>query len=121
MLAKELKIQAIKKQREFIEKQLRNRAEGKDGDTYWRYAGTLFPEVKEYFEEEGFDVKRIPSPKEFFGMPLHSFTIRADLLLTDEELKDAESIDDIPNDIPEDIDEDNDYMGIEELESLLNQ
>lgn len=63
MLAKEIKINNIKRQREFIKKQLENRLKhpNKDGDTAYRYIGHILPEVIEYFKGEGYNVERVVS------------------------------------------------------------
>ena len=60
MLAKELKIKTLKKQREFIEEQLSLADTRKDGDTSYTFVGHIYPEVIKYFEEEGFVVTRVP-------------------------------------------------------------
>ena len=43
MLAKELKIKTMKKQREFIKKQLSHVDTRNDGDTAYRYVGHIYP------------------------------------------------------------------------------
>lgn len=93
MLAKEIKIKNLKKQREFIRKQLANAAAMEDGDISYVYIGYIFSEVVEYFENEGFKVERIedklPIPLAK-GRPAYLFTINDDIELTKEELEEAE-------------------------------
>ncbi len=97
MLAKEIKIRNIKKQRGFIENQLRGLMdpERKDGDTAYRYTGQILPEVIEHFTNEGFKVERISSD-EFTaatkGLPAYLFTISDQVVLTDEDLENSRSI-----------------------------
>lgn len=81
MLAKELKIKTLKKQREFIKRELSDMADNSaDGNVYYLYIGNLYSDVIEYFEKEGFDVKRIEYPERCFevtkGLPAHLFTIK---------------------------------------------
>ena len=93
MLAKELKIKTLKKQREYIEKKLRQAAKSNDGDLSYIYVGYLHPEVENYFKEEGYDVDRVLSERlkvAFKGRPVYLFTPQARIELTDEEKKQAE-------------------------------
>lgn len=94
MLAKELKIKTLKRQREFIEEQLSHGYGRDDGNTAYRYVGCMYPEVIKYFEDEGFIVERIESdnlPNMIQGLPVYLFTI-SDIKLSEDELKEAESI-----------------------------
>lgn len=94
MLAKELKIKNLRKQREFIEEQLSNANCREDGATTYRYIGNIYPEVIEYFEEEGFAVTKVQNDlltAMTEGKPVYVFSVRDDLKLTDEELKEAEA------------------------------
>lgn len=96
MLAKEIKIKTLKKQRKFIEKQLKGITTCReDGNDIYVYVGHVHPEVIKYFESEGFDVTIVRS--EMFmaltkGMPAYVFTV-GDIKLTEEELKQAEEYD----------------------------
>lgn len=101
MLAKELKIQNLKRQREFIEsvfeKLLRNPPV--DGDITFMYFGKPFPENISYFKENGFDVScftvdsatsaRSQLP---IGLPVCCFSISDDIVLTNEEMEMAENV-----------------------------
>ena len=95
MLAKELKIKTLKKQREFIEKQLTNRVKfEEDGNASYSYIGCIYPEVKEYFEKEGFEVTLVNSDMALAmsrGVPVYVFTIKDDIKLSDEEMQEAEA------------------------------
>lgn len=93
MLAKENKIKSIKRQREFIRKQLERPHE--DGDTAYCYAGHILPEVIAYFNAEGYKVELITSDMltaAVKGLPIYLFTISDDVVLSDEELKEAEEV-----------------------------
>ena len=101
MLAKELKIQSLKRQREFIEsvfeKMLRNPPE--NGDITFMYYGKIFPENISYFKENGFDVScftadsatnnRCQIPNSY---PMYCFSISDDIVLTNEEMERAENV-----------------------------
>lgn len=95
MLAKIIKIANIKKQREFIMQQLLNLSEkNTDGDISYLYTGYLFPEVRSYFETEGFKIEdffnETTSPSAGFRTH-HLFTISDELKLNDDEWNDAEN------------------------------
>lgn len=93
MLAKEVKIKTMKKQREFIKKQLLGTSKDKDGDTSYRYVGYIYPEVRKYFENEGYDVREVKNEAVLGftkGLPLFVFTV-GDIVLTEEESRQAES------------------------------
>lgn len=94
MLAKEIKIKNIKKQREFIESQLRKVSKlNTDGDISYTYIGYIFPEVQKHFVKEGFKINQYMS--DFIaastnGKPINLFTIKDDVQLSDAELEEAE-------------------------------
>lgn len=96
MLAKEVKINNLKQQREFIRRQLEKDKEPNEcGETLYRYFGYILPENIEYFKKEGYDIKCFNS--EIFmahsqGVPMYAFTIREDIILNNEELKEAEAV-----------------------------
>ena len=93
MLAKETKIHNLIHQRNFIEVQLG--LFNKDGDPAYRYAGYLYPENREYFEKEGYDVTIIASAdalKITKGLPLNIFTPSDEIILTPEEVTTSETI-----------------------------
>ena len=103
MLAKEIKIRNIVKQREFIRKKLEgmNRI---DGNTLYTHIGHIFPEVLKYFKEEGFDVEiTIPDGPNVVvsGSKLYLFSINDNISLSEEELEMAEKI--AKNDSDEDL------------------
>lgn len=110
MLAKEIKIGNIKRQREFIEDQLKH--PNKDGNTAYRYVGQVLPEVIAYFEGEGYCVEHITSDMltaATNGLPVYLFTIRDDVILNDKELKAAEEVE-LDADVDEMMDEISDMM-----------
>ena len=91
MLAKELKIKTLKKQREFIQEQLSHADTRNDGDTAYRYVGHLYPEVIKHFESEGFVVTQVHSDllsAMVKGLPVYLFTV-GDVELSEEELEQA--------------------------------
>lgn len=94
MLAKELKIKNLKKQREYIKARIT--ASKKDGDPAFVYIGYVFPEVINYFEEkEGISVTEVKGEiltALVKGMPVYRFTPKEDVTLTEEELKAAEEM-----------------------------
>lgn len=97
MLAKEIKIKNVKRQREFIKDQLEHLLDHQkeDGNTAYRYVGHVLPEVIAYFTNEGYKVERITSDMltaATKGLPVYLFTISEDVVLTDEELKAAEEV-----------------------------
>lgn len=104
MLAKELKIKTLKKQREFIAEQLSHVDTRGDGDTAYSYVGYIHPEVIKHFESEGFVVTPVKSDMlnvATKGKPVYVFTI-GDIELTEEELQQAEAYE------PEESDDDSD-------------
>lgn len=93
MLAKELKIKTLKKQRKFIKDQLSHADAGNDGNTAYRYAGHVYPEVIKYFESEGFVVTQVHSELLTAlanGMPVYLFAV-GDVELSEEELEQSEA------------------------------
>ena len=94
MLAKEIKMANIKKQREFIEAQLKKVSlTNDDGDTSYPYVGHLFPEVKQYFKKEGFKIVEFNSDSITSltkGRSIYLFTIEDEVELSDAELEEAE-------------------------------
>lgn len=110
MLAKEIKIKTIKRQREFIEKQLRRiSTEHNDGDSAYSYVGYIYPEVIKHFENEGFIVTLLKSDMLLVatrGLPMYLFTV-GDIELSEEELKQAEEYE-LDDEEKEDDDEDGD-------------
>lgn len=93
MLAKEMKIRNLKKQREYIRKGLENVATLQDdGDCSYVYVGHIFPEVVSYFESEGYRITQVESDMLLTmtrGLPINLFTI-GDIKLSEEEVKQAE-------------------------------
>ena len=94
-LAKEIKIQNLIRQRNFITKQLLKIKGGiKDGDTTYRYVGHVFEENVAYFESEGFKVTKVESDMmtaKHDGKPAYLFVV-GDVELSDDEMKEAEAI-----------------------------
>ncbi len=91
MLAKEIKIKTIKRQREFITEQLASTVNREDGDCAYTYVGYIYPEVIQHFKSEGFTVKPVESDLMLAmtkGVPIYLFTVG--IGLSEEELKQAE-------------------------------
>ena len=96
ILAKELKIQNLKRQREFIKStvELMIKEPDKDGDTTFVYVGHVFPEVIAYFQGEGFCVKKVSDGTiETRYIPVYLFTISDKTILDDDDGKKAEEVD----------------------------
>lgn len=96
MLAKELKIQNLKRQREFIKSnvELMIKEPDKDGDTTFVYVGHVFSEVIAYFQGEGFCVKKVSDGTiETRYIPVYLFTISDQTILNEDEEKTAEKVD----------------------------
>lgn len=93
MLAKEVKIKTLKKQREFIKKRLTD-ADNTGGEVGCVYEGYVYPEVIDYFRNEGYEVVKVEQDKEtvltIFQVPFYYFHISDDIKLTEEEMKQAE-------------------------------
>lgn len=99
MLAREMRIKNIKRQREFIKKQLSTVRE--DGVTSFPFVGYIFPEVTDYFREEGYLITPVKSDilcAITRGQPVHLFTINDDdrhyRSLSEEEKKQVEEYQD---------------------------
>ena len=95
MLAKEIKIANLKKQKEFIIEQLSILSETNiDGDISYLYTGYLFPENRYYFENEGFKIEDFFNEEDGLSTDFcthHLFTIRDNLKLTKDEYSEAEN------------------------------
>lgn len=96
MLAKKLKIQNIKRQREFIKSLVSNLLNHprKDGNTAFTYVGYVFPEVIAYFEAEGFCVEKVSfvSAESVYTL-LYVFTISDKINLTSDDKKKTDEVD----------------------------
>ena len=120
MLATEIRIANIKRQREFIKEQLQKLVDepNSDGSCTYRYVGQVLPEVIKYFESEGFDVTLVKSDVLTAlckGLPVYLFTLKG-YPLTSEEMKEAESV------VIPDYEEESEEHGIpRELLDLLRQ
>lgn len=93
MLAKETKIHNLIHQRNFIRVMLK--APKKDGDPAYRYYGYVYPENREYFKKEGYDITTITSLEALKiteGLPLNIFTPCEEITLTAEEETTSERI-----------------------------
>ena len=93
MLAKETKIHNLILQRNFIKTHLK--CLNKDGDPTYRYLGYIYPENREYFEREGYDIDTstsIEALKITGGFHLNIFTPSDLILLTSEEETSSEAI-----------------------------
>lgn len=86
MTPKEMKKQNLRKQKEFIDSLIEGFSKKADGDAGVPYIGELFPEVKERFEQEGWDVRKADETHK--GLPIYIFSC-ANVTLTPEELKEA--------------------------------
>lgn len=96
MLAKELKIQNLKRQREFIKSriELLINEPSKDGDTALVYVGHVLPEVTAFLQGEGFCVNKVSSGTiETQYLPVYLFTISDKTILNDDDGKRAEEVD----------------------------
>ncbi len=92
MLAKELKISNYWKQRNFIERKLKALLLDKIGDACFTYHGYLFPEVRQYFESEGFRIS-MPSEENYAlraknnGRFTYFFYPKDDIVLSEEDVE----------------------------------
>lgn len=91
-LAKDVKIQNLLVQRDYIASQLKSTKENprENGDTSYIYIGHVFPENCDYFRREGYNVVTIKSDlltALVHGRPVFLFTIGNDVTLTGEDLK----------------------------------
>ena len=94
MLAKEIKINNLKRQREAIMQSLPGYGTSVDhGDTSFIYFGELYPENLKYFQDEGFDIRPAKATKTIakftVEVPAYIFTV-GNVKLSPEELKQAE-------------------------------
>lgn len=90
MLAKDQKIKTLKQQQETIKKKASN-----SSGAAFTYVGELYPETRQYLSEEAYDVIKIPMEFSITvtgGLPLYVIKVKDDILLTEEEMKQAESI-----------------------------
>jgi len=90
-LALQVKIQNLKKQREFIIHNLLNNPTGNSREYF--YPGQVFPEVRDYFVNEGFVVETKPI-KFINGLKLYftRFCISKKLTLTEAQLAESEEV-----------------------------
>lgn len=92
MLAKELKIKNLKKQREFIKMQVTRKGKSKDGDITYRYVGEIYSEVIADLKNEGFIITKVESDLlTALSGGLPTYLITGNVKLTEEELKEAEA------------------------------
>lgn len=93
MLARDIKVKSILKQRSFIKNGLSLVHKHKDGDPSYPYAGHLYPENKQYFEDEGLTVRKEDSEAikaTTNGLPIWVFTPNDMVItLTEEEMEEA--------------------------------
>ncbi|MBQ2835882.1 MAG: hypothetical protein IJE68_03510 [Clostridia bacterium] len=97
MLAKDIKIKTLLRQRAFIEEQLSSASDSRneDGDPAYCYTGYIYPENIEYFKNEGFDVTRVKSDMLTAarkGLPSYLFTPNNDIELGMNDMQDAEEL-----------------------------
>lgn len=119
--ARRIKIQTVAVQRELIAKQLSHTCLSPDGSTEYSYAGHVYPENIQYFENNGWTVKKIESEMltiQYKGAPVYLFTVSDDIVLTEEEMEEAEEYVDEDLDL-EEWDEDEE-VDLEYLEKELN-
>ena len=91
-LAKDVKIQNLLVQRDYIASQLKSTKENprENGDTSYIYIGHVFPENCDHFRREGYDVRQLKSElltALAHGRPVFLFTIGNDVTLTEEDLR----------------------------------
>lgn len=94
MLAKNLKIKNLKRQRKFITDQIEEMVKNppRDGNTSFLYIGNIFPENRKYFEQEGFNItllNYLEYTSESKGMPIYRFSVKDEIILEEEELEKA--------------------------------
>lgn len=93
MLAKDVKLNNLKTQREFIKNKILEAKLQENGNPSYIYEGYIYPENVDYFEkEEGFDILLFDTERMIIatrGKPVYLF-IPKKLQLTEEELKQAE-------------------------------
>ena len=90
MLARDSKIKNLILQRDFIEEQLKRQEVTYNPSL--QYFGYLYPENREYFECEGYDVKcyeELDVIQFTRGLPLNVFTPKEDIMLSEEEMEES--------------------------------
>lgn len=115
MLAKEVKVNNLMRQRNFIKKALLARANAPDCDPSWSYIGQIFPENIDYFKEQGYKIDRFCSSQDLgltLGKYIYVFNVSNDVKLSREEQKaaEAELVDCDEDDEIVDCDEDNELV-----------
>ena len=91
-MARTLKLFNLKRQKEYLEERLGDLFDKSplgNGDVSLPYRGYLYPETKSFLAQEGFAIDIVDDPS---GLPLNIIHISDDVMLTDEELREAESI-----------------------------
>lgn len=107
MLAKEIKISIMKKQKDFIAEAILKVAKAcSDGCAVYKYCGFIYPEVQKALEEEG--IKFTPISPDHNGVVRTLISVE-DVELTEEELKQAAEYD-YSQDIIEDDEEDDNQL-----------
>ena len=91
MLAKNLKIKNLKRQRKFITDKIEDMVKNppREGNTSFLYIGDIFPENRKYFEQEGFNItllNYLEYTSESKGMPIYRFSVKDEIILEEEEL-----------------------------------
>ncbi len=95
MLAKELKIRTLMKQRNYIEDSINRSQYNVDGDTSIIYVGKIYPENLAYFKGQGYAVDTYSSDailKSAGGRPINLIYISADVRLSKEEIERSQEI-----------------------------
>ena len=93
MLAKEIKIMTILKQREFIRQQLEDTVYAVNGNPTYTYIGHIYPENLEYFYKDGWDIREVKCETliaDAEGLPIWLLAPKDDIILTEEEMQEAE-------------------------------
>jgi len=93
MLGRRIKIMTILKQREFITRQLEDTVHTITGNPAYTYIGHIYPENCIHFYNEGWKISEVNSDTliaDTEGLPIWLFTPNDDIILTDEEMKNAE-------------------------------
>jgi len=90
MLAKNMKIQTLMRQRYFIEKMIKASCkENKDGNGIYVYKGIVYPENINYFTDEGFAIRVLDSERIIieYGAPYYIFYPKAEIELSEDEIQ----------------------------------
>lgn len=87
MLAKEVKIQTLERQKQFLEKRLKEQRKRKNGDPTYIFRGYLYPENRQYFDREGYDIEDV---KLTLTETVHIFTPQDTVRLTPEEREESQ-------------------------------